>query len=235
MICLRKLPHLKIYSIFAFLFFSFFFAFGISQDSYATSITCNIPNFTSSSTSKYSKVVLSDICDISSLSSDTDYLLNLTGSVSTSAFTLNSGTAYAHYSISVNNINFLSYDYNFNFPFPVFAERYYVSSSRNQPAYSANIDSTIVLNSSLISNFFFLTYQGVTPSFTFSDFVLTISDVGSGSEPEPCPVCPVIPDNPYDNKFDAITKAIYTCGAVLIMLYFFFCIYKIIVKDGGSR
>jgi hypothetical protein len=58
---------------------------------------------------------------------------------------------------------------------------------------------------------------------------------GSSSEPEDCPVCPEIPENPYDNKLDDIKKAIYCCGAILIMLYFFFCIYKIIVKDGGSR
>lgn len=67
--------------------------------------------------------------------------------------------------------------------------------------------------------------------------VKAYDDFPSGDCPvcEVCQECPVIPDNPYDQKLDNITKAIYVCGAILIMLYFFFCIYKIIVKDGGSR
>lgn len=49
-----------------------------------------------------------------------------------------------------------------------------------------------------------------------------------------CPVCPEISDHPYDSKFDEIIKAIYTCGAVLLVLYFFFSIYQVIIKGGSA-
>lgn len=52
---------------------------------------------------------------------------------------------------------------------------------------------------------------------------------------EPCPVCPVIPDNPYDDKFDKIIVAIYTCGAILLIIYFFYCIYGMIIKSTGGK
>lgn len=60
-------------------------------------------------------------------------------------------------------------------------------------------------------------------------FTLT-DDYQSCPEPEPCPV---VPDHPYDDKFDNIEKAIYVCGAILIMLYFFYCIYRMIIKGSG--
>lgn len=56
------------------------------------------------------------------------------------------------------------------------------------------------------------------------------------SEQEPCPEpepCPAVPDTPYGEKFDNIEKAIYVCGAILIMLYFFYCIYRMIIKGSG--
>ena len=54
--------------------------------------------------------------------------------------------------------------------------------------------------------------------------------------PEPPPVepCPEIPENPYDSKFDEVTRAIYTCGAILLVLYFFYCIYRMILKSTGG-
>lgn len=46
-------------------------------------------------------------------------------------------------------------------------------------------------------------------------------------EPEPCPV---VPETPYHDDLQSIKLAIYTCGAVLIVLYFFYCIYRMIIK-----
>lgn len=54
-------------------------------------------------------------------------------------------------------------------------------------------------------------------------------------EPEPCPecqVCPAIPENPYDQKLDAIKVAIYVVAGTMLVIYFFYCIYRIIIKAG---
>ena len=124
---------------------------------------------------------------------------------------------------------------------------YYMSRCQDRTV-SLNFDktSTILPTTFSYSNgsysytpyFYLHVYQGYTAPTTTSitigmTFSTDISDFASASEP--CPVCPVVPDNPYDNKLDNITKAIYVCGASLLVIYFFFCIYKIVVKDGGSR
>lgn len=51
---------------------------------------------------------------------------------------------------------------------------------------------------------------------------------------EECQACPVIPDNPYDDKFDKIITAIYVCAATILVVYFFYCIYRMIIKTTGS-
>lgn len=86
--------------------------------------------------------------------------------------------------------------------------------------------------------------SSVASSFTSSHLVFTVTLTDSlpsapcpePEEPEPCPeceVCPVIPDNPYDDKFDAIVRAIYVGCATLLVLYFFYCIYRIIIRNSG--
>ena len=45
-----------------------------------------------------------------------------------------------------------------------------------------------------------------------------------------CPTCPEIPDNPYDNKFDEIKQAILIIPATALVIYFFFCIYRMLLK-----
>lgn len=222
MICLRKLPHLKIYSIFAFLFFSFFLSAGISQDSYATSVTCDLSG---SNLAGY----FSFPCDLSSVSQKKYISVDW-------SFTATSNTRYAPtYSFT---FGVLQSNPNPNAPVN------YVRVSGYLQYGSIGITSSD--SGSLISSisYWFGDSYRVELSNIANDshsytLIVTISDNLSELLPDSdcpvCEVCPVIPDNPYDNKFDAITKAIYTCGAVLIMLYFFFCIYKIIVKDGGSR
>ena len=51
---------------------------------------------------------------------------------------------------------------------------------------------------------------------------------------EECQVCPAIPENPYDDKFDKIITAIYVCAATILVVYFFYCIYRMIIKSAGS-
>lgn len=73
-----------------------------------------------------------------------------------------------------------------------------------------------------------------------STWTVVVSTEPPGSEPD-CPVCeecqecPAIPENPYDDKFDKIIVAIYTCGAILLVIYFFYCIYRMIIKSTGSN
>lgn len=49
---------------------------------------------------------------------------------------------------------------------------------------------------------------------------------------EECQECPVIPDNPYDDKLDQLIVAIYVVSGTLLVIYFFYCIYRIIIKAG---
>lgn len=86
-----------------------------------------------------------------------------------------------------------------------------------------------------ISDFYDLKYLG-TWGASLYDITFTLTDsLPSGDCPvcEECQVCPAIPENPYDNKLDNITMAIYTCGGILLVLYFFYCIYRIIIRNSG--
>lgn len=39
-----------------------------------------------------------------------------------------------------------------------------------------------------------------------------------------------ISDTPYDNKLDQIIQAIYVCAGTMLVIYFFYCIYRMIIK-----
>lgn len=63
----------------------------------------------------------------------------------------------------------------------------------------------------------------------------TLTDnYSSCSCPDPEP-CPEIPENPYDQKLDNITQAIYIASATLLVIYFFYCIYRLIIKNSGVK
>ena len=38
----------------------------------------------------------------------------------------------------------------------------------------------------------------------------------------------------YSEQLDGVIPAIYTCGAILLVIYFFYCIYRIIIKTTGG-
>ena len=223
--CLRIPHHLKIYSIFAFLLFSFFLSVGISQNSYATSVTCNL-NFTLTTSTNGSNIYYQN-CDTSSLSTSvSDYFIT----EDVSLHLVRSGTSTIYFSYN---------PFYFNTSFTRDFQTYWFYGSNSGSAGTSFDFSRTYYYTRPVSNFNktwgFTRTNNIDISLTTFSTVITISDEPFISEPEPCPICPEIPENPYDDKFDNITRAIYCCGAVLIMLYFFFCIYKIIVKDGGSR
>ena len=73
-------------------------------------------------------------------------------------------------------------------------------------------------------------------NFGSNSYTYTLTDILPSSDcPEPPPVepCPEIPENPYDPKLDEITRAIYVTAGTLIVLYFFYCIYRLIIKNSG--
>lgn len=61
---------------------------------------------------------------------------------------------------------------------------------------------------------------------------MTFYDVLPGVS-EPCPECPVVPDNPYDDKLDSINRSILIVSATALVIYFFFAIYSMFF--GGIR
>ena len=39
----------------------------------------------------------------------------------------------------------------------------------------------------------------------------------------------------YSQKLDGVITAIYTCGAIVLVVYFFYCIYRMIIKTTGGK
>lgn len=67
-------------------------------------------------------------------------------------------------------------------------------------------------------------------------FTLTDTLPSSCPDPDPCPscpTCPAVPDTPYGDQLDNITRAIYVCAGVLLVLYFFYCIYRMLIRSSG--
>lgn len=246
--CLKIIRHHWICSFVVSLGFLSLFAFGISPESYATSVTCSFDDGSQVFSSLQGVSYLP--CDFSSLDFTQSSFYFFVSSYTVSGSS-SSGPIIYSYSL-----------YDFDSPFCKTRDSvscvlspftYNVTSSSSFSISLPSITFSLNINSSTYDASSVLRYVGFCNGFGFSSsscsriginlsfygFSITISDVpfDSGSSDD-CPVCPDVPDipeNSYDNKFDEVTKAIYVCGAVLIMLYFFFCIYKIIVKDGGSR
>lgn len=220
MVCLRIIRRHWISSIFVFSLFSLFSVFGLSQKSYATSYNCSLSSYDSGI--YYPSTICTDFPSSSDFSTPLYYYdLSLSYSYSSS------GRLNLSYRSNNNYINGLLFitDKSSNFDFSqtglfLVSHLFYSDFSGTFKSYPLGISFGNRPSGSSVTNI----------SFKITD---DINDLVSPSEP--CPVCPEIPENPYDNKLDDIKKAIYCCGAILIMLYFFFCIYKIIVKDGGSR
>lgn len=126
----------------------------------------------------------------------------------------------------------------------------YYYQNENQPFYlvqnattfsRTRIGDYIVRDSDVRYHYFVIrTNVGQLNYLNFTAFSLKITDDVPFSVPD-CPVCdecqecPIVPDNPYDEKFDNITKAIYICGAILLVIYFFYCIYRLIIHGLGGR
>lgn len=101
--------------------------------------------------------------------------------------------------------------------------------------FNKNISKTIVTIDN-ISSLFYNNPRNFPVDVSFS-FELLLSNTFPSDCPicEVCQECPAIPLNPYDDKFDKLIVAIYTCGAILLVIYFFYCIYRMIIKSTGGK
>ena len=75
------------------------------------------------------------------------------------------------------------------------------------------------------------TQSGIGTSDTYSG-TLILSEINPISN---CPICPEIPENPYDDKLDSIRNAIILVPAVCLLLYFFYVIFGIIIPTTGGK
>lgn len=130
---------------------------------------------------------------------------------------------------------------NYSFAIFDFPNKSWLNS--NTYLYNANFSSIYPYNfSSIIYNFSsdFSSFNDImfNPTNVVSNpatYTITLTDSigGSCSQPDDPEPCPVVPDTPYGDQLNNITMAIYTCGGILLVLYFFYCIYRIIIKNSG--
>lgn len=237
--CLIKIPRRYLICLSLSVVFSFCLSvFGFVSDSYATSGTCTW-SFTKDSNSAprgYFYGSTDNFC--TAISSSTFY-------VRVKSYTLTFTEAYTP---SVNHGFTLSSSYSdsiyrfltFNVDFNVNSPNYPITVTNDNVVSTIKYNFRILNNSPVVFSSWYVYYESVNNVRGSGSVVFEYTDNLSDwfSDSEPCPEvtpCPPIPENPYDNKLDDIKKAIYTSSAVMIMIYFFFIVYKIIVKDGGRR
>lgn len=217
MICSKILRRHLIYSFVAFfaLFFTLFFA---SSSVSATSVDCNLSYTMSGGFENFP----SD-CDLSGLSTPVYYK---------GTFSLSSNSA-----LSSNTRNFYYF-------IPRLSNVYYTQNNLTfSYIKSSNITDTPNFSSPVSGVLSFV--PGRLTVYSDNSFTFNVSFVGTFSdEPIPsdddcdCPEvpdsdCPPIPENPYDQKLDDIKNAIILIGAIMLAIYFFFCLYQIIRRGGN--
>lgn len=122
-------------------------------------------------------------------------------------------------------------DFNINNYFIAFKANFSNNGySSYKSFYFSSVSTYNVIDISYIDSAFFT--DGSFPPINVT-FTLTNTLGESCSEPEEPEPCPVVPDTPYGDQLNNITMAIYTCGGILLVLYFFYCIYRIIIKNSG--
>lgn len=190
-----------------FFFLSFFLSFLNIHNTFAT--TVSIP--------------FSDIQVCSSDCSDYSFLLV--------NFDFPPSSSYTYYSqvyingSSILRFNFLPnqfYNINQDFYIPIPSSASSVSiSSPNSNSGSLTYELLTSLSS------------GITPSGSITLTQNGTYDVTNYAEAV-VDVPPLVEPGDYHDDLISIQQAIYVCGAILLVLYFFYCIYRIIIKTTGS-
>lgn len=85
------------------------------------------------------------------------------------------------------------------------------------------------------SSFYALYYSNGMSGVSNYDLKITLTARQPYELCPACPTCPTIPENPYDHKLDSLITAIYVLGAIMLTIYFFYCIYGMIIKSTGGK
>ena len=184
-------------------------------------------------------VLLSALFVSPSYATDVSYTFDSSNSFATYTFCSWSSCSGLRYLTITPSSSYLNSSVNWYFQLQYFGgDPDYVNFTNNfNPAlYSSPIYLTLPSGNMGQLRISFTNSQNIPSDFTLA-VVLSdtdpLSSSGSCPECEVCQVCPVVPENPYDEKLDNITMAIYTCGGILLVLYFFYCIYRMIIKNSG--
>lgn len=108
----------------------------------------------------------------------------------------------------------------------------------NNNSYSINPSFSrlpfVIFNTPFVPNYVNYVKFSNSPVSTFSSSV-TFTLTESYSSCPPIEPCPEIPESPYHNDLIDIKHSIYVCAGVLLVLYFFYCIYRMIIKTTGGQ
>lgn len=227
MIC-SLIPHrYSLYMLFWLFFFAFFTCFSTHNVS-AASVTCDSSNMTI--TSNYAS-----ICDISSLDLTTDWYFdvrfpvlnfqtntNLEPSLSVSASCGYVFKCQTLFSMSPSRAPSVPFSYIANDHYSVNHQHYTYFRLNSADHWSTLSGFSIVISDSLSS--------GITPEGSLEITENGTYDVTSYSE---AVVDVSAPPSTYHDDLANINHSITVCAAVVLVLYFFYCIYRLIIKNSG--
>lgn len=83
----------------------------------------------------------------------------------------------------------------------------------------------------------FTLFDSLSPDFPSGSITLTENgsyDVSSYAEAI-VDVPPVVVEGDYHDDLSSISSGLYVIGAILLVIYFFYCIYRMIIKNSGVK
>lgn len=235
MLCLKKSFYLSTFALFAVLFVSCFITSrnvsAFSDDNFTDVMYCEGSGtlYGGSSNSLLLSSILSSSssypdfpCDLSSLDSSSHFYVYSFGFLAIRSSSTSSNVNFCLSASTSCNIRY-STDYSLS----AYLQTSNTSGIQVQgkiiPAFSSSSLSQVLP--------LYLTTSSTSSSYSVSySLSLIISEFSNSSSSEPCPTCPEVPDNPYDPKFDEIKQAILIIPATALVIYFFFCIYRMLLK-----
>lgn len=203
-------------TIFSGLLLSLFFSFSLSSDTFAiddisviidSSSSFNrgdpvFPDCDSSCFSQYSYFKVDVLSSVLYSSSDIRFILVTPGYSNKQIFLPSFTSSYVALSSDISNILFYSISVTSEFS-------YRLSLSDSLPGSSCPEPEVPTGNLDIIEN----------GQYDVTNYATATVNVPQESS-----------ETPYDNKFDQIIQAIYVCAGTMLVIYFFYCIYRMIIK-----